>query len=336
MEGTPVPWCGISWRPLRSSCEVRLTRFGTKGAVFYLALLGAFYASPYSNLFFLLLAFLTLQWCLSVVAAPRNLRGLEVEISELKPVPAGLALDVPIKVTADPRPRFQLSVKLRLEGCAAIQGEAECLAGGGQLSLKGPPLRRGCYRIQGASLESPYPFGLLLWKRRLPVAGELLVYPCPRSLIEGRSAADTLDELLERGNSGGEDLQPSGLRDHRDGDDVRLIHWRSSARSGRLVIREWEGGGGQGLEVLLDRRCAPEQLEEALSTLSAMVLLARENKETLALHSQSLSATFGEGHRPWIEALRFLALAQPLDGDGPAPPQVSPAVARLPKAIAHA
>ena len=39
---------------------MRPTRFGIKSVVFYLVMLGAFFAAPYSNLFFLLLAFLTL------------------------------------------------------------------------------------------------------------------------------------------------------------------------------------------------------------------------------------------------------------------------------------
>ena len=49
-----------------------------------------------------------------------------------------------------------------------------------------------------------------------------------------------------------------------------------------------------------------------------------------AMYSQGLSATFGEGHRPWSEALRFLACAELVASDGPAPPATSPSVARLP------
>ena len=127
------------------------------------------------------------------------------------------------------------------------------------------------------------------------------------------------------------DLQPSGLRDHREGDSLRSVHWRASARRGKLVVLEWEGGGGEGLEVVLDRRCSSEILEEALSDLSALVLYAREAKEVLAIRSQDLNVTFGEGHEPFDRALYFMAEAQPIAADGQAPPSTSPTVLRLPR-----
>ena len=102
------------------------------------------------------------------------------------------------------------------------------------------------------------------------------------------------------------------------------------------MVKEYEGGGGDGLEVLIDRRCDAEILEEALSIVSAVIGLARTNKEVLAIHSQGLQATFGEGHLPWYDALHFLAGADALAADAPPPPPVSPSVPRLPQLAGHA
>ena len=74
---------------------MRLTRFGFQGVAFYLVMFGAFFATPYSNLFFLLLGFLTLLGAFSVVAAYRNLGGVTGAVPELRPVPSGADVAVP-------------------------------------------------------------------------------------------------------------------------------------------------------------------------------------------------------------------------------------------------
>ena len=308
-----------------------LTRFGFRGLIFYVTMVLAFYASPYSNLFFLLLAFLTVLGLGGLLATRGNLRGVSVESLELRPTPTEAEVEVATRLRAHGAARFQIEVHLCLEGDRRVSGRVDVLDGVAALTLKGAPLPRGCHGVERAYLESSHPFGLLRATRSLEAPRELVVYPSPGNLMDGRSASEALDHLLGRSDPGAGDLQPSGLRDHREGDGVRGIHWRASARRDRLVVQEWEGGRGRGLEVSLDRRCSSAELEEALVTISGLVLLARTGKETFRLHSQGLSATFGEGHRPWSEVLRFLASAQPLAANEEAPPPTSPSVTRLPR-----
>lgn len=315
---------------------MRLTRFGFHGLVFYLVMLGAFYASPYSNLFFLLLGFLTILGAAGVWSGWRNLRGVAASLADLEPVPSGATVEVPLELRAPDPARFQVAAHLELAGGQVLEGRADLVAGRASITLRAAGLARGAHAVEHAVLESTHPLGFVRALRAFEAPRELLVYPAPRGELDGRSAHGLLDELLGRGEPGAGDLQPSGLRDHRAGEGPRGIHWRASARRGRLVVQEWEGGLGQGLEVVLDRRCAPAELEEALATVSALVHVARESKETLRLHSQDLAATYGEGHRPWAEALRFLACAEALPADGPPPPPTSPGVARLPRAAVPA
>ena len=126
-------------------------------------------------------------------------------------------------------------------------------------------------------------------------------------------------------------LQPAGLREYRPGDEFRAIHWRATARRGQPVVREWDGGAGSGGEVVLDRRTDVDSLEESLSLLSALACRAREQKETLTIHSQELSTTYGSNHKPWRECFAFLAAALTLPSDAAAPPPASPHVTRLPR-----
>ena len=315
---------------------MRPTRFGLQSLVFYLAMLGAFFAAPYSNLFFLLLGFITLLGALGIWATPRNLRHVTAALGPLPTVPSGTGICVPVRLHA-PRPtRFQVGVRLRLGGGRELTAEAELLDETATVALRGAPLPRGCYPIERARVESAHPFGLFRAQRAFDAPDELIVYPAPCAVPEGRSAVEAFGQLLGCAHPGSGDLQPASLRDHRDGDGVRRVHWRASARRQRLVVQECEGGASEGLEIVLDRRCGADELEESLATISALIEVARTSKETLRIHSQDLSQTYGDGQCAWVEALHFLARAQPLPDHAAAPPPTSPNVARLPRAHRHA
>lgn len=315
---------------------MRLTSFGAKSVAFYLALVGAFFASPYSNLFFLLLGFLTLVGITGLVWTRSNMRAVDASVLEASPAVAGSAgaLTARAWIRAG-RPAFQVNVELELDCGDCPSAQVDCLADREDFPLPVPALARGIFAVRSAHVSSTYPFGLLRIRRSIDAPSELVVYPQPSELVSARTGAGALADLISDQISSDGDLQPSGLRDHRDGDELRSVHWRATARRGKLVVCEWEGGAGQGLEVLIDRRCAPEALEQALSIVSALVVLARANKEVLAIYSQDLVATFGEGHRSWNEAQRFLAQARVLPADAPGPPPVSPSVKRLPLAMSH-
>ena len=310
-----------------------LSSFGFKAALFYFLMVGAFFITPYSNLFFLLVSFLSLQWVFCAVWTWRNLSGLSATLGALHPVPVGSKGIFVARLKTTRKVCFQASLEIELEGDQVIAAQASLVEGEVEVSVSAAKLARGVYPVQRVRLISSYPLGLFVRRRTIqPLAGkswgELVCYPAPSSLVEERDGADGVDELQGLASAQG-DLQPSGLREYVQGDELRSVHWRASARKGSLVCREWEGGRGEGIEVLLDRRCEPVELDEALSTLTALIALARAEKEVLAITSQNLVATFGEGHRPWREALRFTAVADVLPSDAPAPPPVSPSVTRL-------
>lgn len=306
---------------------MRPTALGVKAALFYLALLGAFFAAPYANLFFLLLAFLTILALTSYVSGRRNLAGVRAEIDELAPVPAATGAPVAVTIHGGRRTRFALGVRLELEGRAPVLLGGGLVLGATRVVGRIPPLPRGVYPVRRAFVFTTWPLGLFRLSCPVPAPTEVVVYPAPAQLTSaGNAGIGDLYSAL-----GGEGfLQPSGLREYQPGDELRLVAWKASARRGSFVIKEWEGGSGAGHEAVLDRRTDSESLEQALSLLSALALAAQEQKDLLTLHSQDLSATFGRQRRPWRELLTFLAQADALPADAPPPPAVSPAVLRLP------
>lgn len=307
------------------------TGLGIKALVFYGMLLAAFFAAPYMNLFFLLLSYLTVVGLFATLWTWRNLTGIDGEVVEVQLAPAGTGATVVLDAcTRGRRSRFAVDCVLSMGRRRFSVAMIDVLRGSGRITGRLPTLPRGVHRIDRAWLQSKYPFGFVLVWRRIKAPSEVVVYPRPADLGSARTRAEMLSELCGSSVAPQGEMGPSGLREYREGDELRHVHWKSSARRGSLVVREWEGTAMTAIEMCLDRRAEPEALEEALSLVTALQFWARENKDLLVVHSQDHAGTYGEGHRPWGELLVWLAAVQALPGDGPPPPVTSPAVLRLP------
>ena len=151
---------------------MKLTLFGVRSLVFYATVVVAYVSAPYVNLFFLLLAFLTLHWILAFVWTSGSLRGLSVQVDELPAVVANTAARVPVRFQGERGRLFDVNATLFLE----VPGQKRPLrASGGvavldrraQSNVAVPGLPRGVYKVARADAWSSYPFGLL--KRILPI-----------------------------------------------------------------------------------------------------------------------------------------------------------------------
>jgi hypothetical protein len=60
-----------------------------------------------------------------------------------------------------------------------------------------------------------------------------------------------------------------GIREYRPGDSLRRIHWRSSARHGELVVREYEPPGLQTLTILVDSSPATQEVADQIARIAA-------------------------------------------------------------------
>ena len=115
-----------------------------------------------------------------------------------------------------------------------------------------------------------------------------------------------------------------GVREYQRGDPLRRIHWRTSARRGELVVREFEPPGRRTLTVLLD--AAPKTAAEAdqaarLAASEAWDCLREGGRVTLWAPGLAPSA------HAWWELLEWLARYPELPADESAPPPAGEAVA---------
>lgn len=114
---------------------------------------------------------------------------------------------------------------------------------------------RGRFRTGPLMVRTSDPFGLAFLDRQFSASTEVMVTPRVVPLGVMRNAGGG-------GNSGDSRPQRSGavgrddvvVREYRDGDDVRRVHWRSTARRGELMVRREEQAWDPSATVIIDSR----------------------------------------------------------------------------------
>lgn len=109
---------------------------------------------------------------------------------------------------------------------------------------------RGRFKLPGLDIITRFPFGLFEKRRELDLSDELIVYPAARESKDWLADVHARFGDVARNKRGfGEDF--FGLRDYQPGEDQRLIHWKSTARRGEVVVRETEQLDQRAIEVCL-------------------------------------------------------------------------------------
>lgn len=117
------------------------------------------------------------------------------------------------------------------------------------------PTQRGRHRIGPGVVDFSDPFGLVVRRRSIAPPSDLIVYPKITALAPGLPLGGGVGRAGTTGRltaSVGDEL--ADIREYVRGDDLRAVHWPSTARRGVLMVRRDEIGGASSTLVLLDRR----------------------------------------------------------------------------------
>ena len=117
------------------------------------------------------------------------------------------------------------------------------------------PVRRGVHRIGPLVAYGTDPLGLADFARTVPGTQRLLVLPRTVPLRGVPHALGSSDGAHGAGAAGsGQGRSDVLVRPYRSGDELRRVHWRSTARHDELMVRLEERPWRGGVTVLLDRR----------------------------------------------------------------------------------
>ncbi len=149
------------------------------------------------------------------------------------------------------------------------------------VSYRARPTQRGPMTFPGCDLRIASPLGLW-WRRRfVPEQTQVRVYPNYSTI--SKLLAYEIDNRLQLSGvrlsrRRGEGIEFHQLRDYREGDSLRSVDWKATARMGRLIAREYQDERDQQIVFVLDagrRMLAKDaELSHFDHTLNAMLLLS--------------------------------------------------------------
>jgi uncharacterized repeat protein (TIGR01451 family) len=187
------------------------------------------------------------------------------------------------------------------------------------MALEIVPQRRGRLHFSGLCLYRPDPFGLLRTLHAVALPQSCCVLP-RRYPISPLPSGD--GRTYQRGgvalaNAVGESEEFMALREYRPGDSLRGVHWRSSAKFGRWVVKEHQDEYFVRRALVLDTFCAPARagdFEAAVST-AASLALAEPGRDALLdlifVEREAHCFTAGRGLADAAALLEVLAGVQP-------------------------
>jgi len=181
-----------------------------------------------------------------------------------------------------------------------------------------PAMRRGRYRFDAVRAVFEDPFSLARAEVLLGAESTLLVYPrlveLDRVFSEIGGATQAGGRVLLR-RTAGFDLH--SVREYQEGESLRKVHWRTTAKRGELMVKELEDMPHDEVAIVLDadRRYAvgesfDVQVRAAGSILRANAMRSRRALLTITASTPEtcqVSSVDGE----WREALELLAAAEP-------------------------
>ena len=170
------------------------------------------------------------------------------------------------------------------------------------------PTRRGEVHLGAVRVTTAYPFGIFAKTREFPLPGRFVAWP-------GRTEAHVAGAREGRGDAGlarvsrggGEDFH--GLRELREGDEARHIHWRSSLRQEQLMVAEREALQGRRVTVTLTP-AAGAAFEQAVREAAARAEVHLARGDEVGLEGPNLHVPFGAGAGHRRRLLTDLALVE--------------------------
>ncbi|WP_434384945.1 DUF58 domain-containing protein [Melittangium boletus] len=142
---------------------------------------------------------------------------------------------------------------------------------------------RGVYVLGALQVASVFPSGLVKGTRRSGATDRVLVYPrfTPLESLDVPHGRNHQPGGIAVASRVGDSTEFSGTRDWHEGDRPRDIHWPSFARTGRLVVKEYQEEFFVRLALVLDVQSRSRRedvvLERALSLAAGLAdVLARQ------------------------------------------------------------
>jgi len=328
----PLPWLtlpfhllfggkgkGVEWQ--KALKLPRTLSFTKEGKLFTIALLliGVGAINTGNNLLYLVDSMLLSLIIISGIMSEATLKRIRVTCGMPTFFHAGRATLVSWKITNGSRRTASYSFIVEEQSVEELDADDI-------YTVKLPPLgavtrhasytfhNRGVYRLHGFTVSTRFPFGLFRKGKDIPLEREVVVFPAIRPVRHHPVYSSMSGNRLRNRRGGG--ILPYSLRDYTTSDDARLIHWKSTAKSSKVIAREFEEETEKKVLIVLDnygKKGYDERLETAIEEAASLAHLFITRGYGVGLKTTESETPCGEGKEHLYRLLKVMALLTPCE-----------------------
>lgn len=296
--------------------SLSITREG-KWYIGILLVIGVAAINTGNNLLYLVVATLLSLIIISGVLSEATLRGIMVERSMPAFVFKGAHARATLKVTNAKGLFSSYSFKVSELDGHALDGYVLKLDAGQSVEVQTSYTfaQRGINRLNRLKVSTRFPFGLFTKGKEEERMDEVLVLPSidrrrPVRVVKSRQTEGSRPDTV-KGEGGG----LYGLREYTLVDDSRHIHWKSAARSSRLLLKEFEDETERALTIVFENTGEPgEHFEELVDEVAGTINHYIEKGYAVGLKTRTTEIPPAEGRDQLLALLKELALITPQPG----------------------
>jgi uncharacterized protein (DUF58 family) len=185
--------------------------------------------------------------------------------------------------------------------------------------------RRGVYSLDSFTVTALDPLGIYAFSQRVLSPTEFVVYPVPQPIPDlVQSGAERFGfRDIPVAAARGSGVDPDGVREYIPGDPLRRMHWKSTARTGKLNVIEFEESRSVNAVLALDTHAGTdvgegnqttfEYLVTAAASLAQLTIRQGASVRLVAGEEPNAASTAGHGSEQLFAVLDALARVEPTD-----------------------
>mgnify|MGYP006421073575 CR=1 FL=1 len=169
--------------------------------------------------------------------------------------------------------------------------------------------KRGPLQITSCRLATSFPFGFYYKTKTIPLSIDMVIFPAlhPVQLPPKNESRQEGEGTLQ---TRGEELY--AVREFRPGDTLSSVHWKSSAKTGNLRVKEFQSTNEQSYTIFLNVKepgsnKTVEVLEERVSKAASLIYHLIERGNEVSLKTEDMQTEFGKSETHLRELMYILA-----------------------------
>ncbi|MEP6754830.1 MAG: DUF58 domain-containing protein [Chthonomonadales bacterium] len=156
--------------------------------------------------------------------------------------------------------------------------------------------KRGIFELKKLVVTAQDPLGIYSFSKSFPLISEVMVYPNPQPIPDILMTGTERYGVREMpvANMRGSGVDPDGVREYVPGDSLRRVHWKSTARTGKLRVIEYEESRSVNVIIAVDLTKDSNVGEGVNSSLEYLVTMAASVSQQALRQGASVRLALGD------------------------------------------